>query len=360
MQLTEQTRDLYAEKAPELLQAITASDEGMIMKRDPATDYCVKFDAGWCSIHRDYGDTFLGDACHFYPRVTRALETHVHTTLALSCPEAARQALLESAGLDTTAREVLRVPFSLRNYLPDGLTADAAMHIHELFLREAANPGFSAERNLLRLVMMGQALEQQPVEQWEAAAGFYATMADGRIPPAEMSTNDLFHLAQALHGLMMATQSAHKPKLIALVTQMLDALGLKVAPGNSEIAVAPDAMERGVALVAHWRAHGAALQPVFTRYLQAQLSQAMFPFAGLGGGLSERMTVMAVRFATWKLALMVLAKASGGAPSESAIIEATYVLARFMDHLADATLSLRIYEETGWVRASRLRGLLME
>lgn len=111
----------------------------------PATDYCVKFDAGWCAIHRDYGPEFLGDACNFYPRVTRALDDHVFTSIALSCPESARLMLYGEDPFGADPREELRIPFSLRNYLPQGMSADDALALHRKFVEEAGNPAFTAE-----------------------------------------------------------------------------------------------------------------------------------------------------------------------------------------------------------------------
>lgn len=40
------------------------------------------------------------------------------------------------------------------------------------------------------------------------------------------------------------------------------------------------------------------------------------------------------------------------------MVEIIQILSRFCDHLADATLSLKIYSETGWVRESRLRAIV--
>src|SRR5579885_2432723 len=72
MQLDAAMRARYASEAPELLEAVADDGAGgFIMKRDPQTDFCVKFENGLCGIQQKYGTAFLGDACHFYPRSTR-------------------------------------------------------------------------------------------------------------------------------------------------------------------------------------------------------------------------------------------------------------------------------------------------
>jgi len=144
MQLTKETVDKYTREAPELMEAVSTGEAEFIMRRDPVTDYCVKFDAGWCGIHRDYGEDFLGDACHFYPRVTRALGGTIITTAALSCPETARLMLYGDDTLAMGARSEMRTPFSLRNVLPEHLNEDAALAIHQQFLDVAGDAQFSA------------------------------------------------------------------------------------------------------------------------------------------------------------------------------------------------------------------------
>jgi hypothetical protein len=358
MQLTPETISLYKEKAPELLDAVDSGEAEFIMKRDPITDYCVKFDAGWCGIHRDYGPEFLGDACNFYPRITRALNDTVVTTMALSCPEAARLMLYDSDAFAATPREELRVPFSLKNYLPAELAPEDALALHQLFIDQAGNETVSAERCLMRVGTVARALETQPLAQWLAAAKVYFTMADGRLLAPQAQPHDMVQLTQALAGLIVASKASSRTGLMDIIHVMEEALGITIDLQTRGFTMAPDAMERGLKLLHGWQKVQASLQPVLHRYLQAQLSQAMFPFAGLGSKLGERTTIIGVRLATVKLALMAAAQQAGGAPDEAEVVRIIYTLSRFLDHLADPALSLSIYSETGWVLEARLRALL--
>ena len=352
MQVASETVAKYRTHATALLDAIVSEDSGFVMKRDPVTDFCVKFDHGLCGIHRDYGADFLGDACHFFPRVTRALGEDVFVTAALSCPEAARLMLLGGDPFAVTPRAEIRVPFSLKQYLPDGISASDAFEIHQRFIAEAANPEFSAEINLLRGVSVAHSLGVQPVSQWSGASAFYFRMAAARIPAAEPIPEDIFNLTHALHGLMTAGNAQKRTRLAAIRDSMAEALGITFDGGT--IATAEDAPARALKLLHRWRTEREqAMQPILTRYLQAQLSAALFPFAGLGDTLADRMTIIGVRFATVKLALMAVESVD-----EPAIIRIVQPLSRFLDHLADPALSLSIYAETGWSREPRLRALL--
>jgi hypothetical protein len=108
-----------------------------------------------------------------------------------------------------------------------------------------------------------------------------------------------------------------------------------------------------------WQQHSASLQPSLRRWLQAQLSIAFFPFSGFGDNTSNRIAIIGVRLATLKLALMAELTLHQKVTDES-FTRIVQSLARFMDHLADPTFSLKIYGETEWLKLQRLRGLLSD
>lgn len=352
MQLTKETIDHYTREAPELMESVSSGEAEFIMRRDPVTDYCVKFDAGLCGIHRDYGESFLGDACHFYPRITRALGSTVMTTAALSCPETARLMLYGDDAFTLDARSVIRTPFSLRNVLPADVSEDAALAIHQQFIDMAGDVQFSAAYNLMRISALARAIEMQPMHVWAEAVPMYAMMAQGRIPQAEADPADVFNLVHALHGLMAASPNP-RPLLVQLVHRVAQSLGVTFEP-NGAMQLAPDASVCALRQLARMRTQETTIEPAMRRYVQAQLSQALFPFAGFGTTLGARVTVIGVRLATLRLALATL----DDAPSADEVVSVVYNLARFMDHLADPALSMQIYQDTGWVRESRLRAIL--
>lgn len=356
MQLTQETIIKYESEAPQLLDAVVTGEAEFVMKRDPATDYCVKFDNGWCGIHRDYGSDFLGDACHFFPRITRAMGDTILTTAALSCPESARLMLMEEGAFAWQPREAQRLPFSMKQYLPEGMNETDALALHDMFLREAGNTEHSAEVNVMRLVAVTQALALQPTAQWKSAAEFYFKIALTRVPAAEAAATDPFNLAHALVGLVNASKASNRPRLQQTIASICQVLGITVEGGN--IALAADSPQRYLSMRHAWQQGD--MQTLLRRYLQAQVSIAFFPFAGLGMSLPERMTIIGVRFATTKLALMAEAKQMGGDVPADVVLRVVQSLSRFMDHLADPTLSLQIYHEAGWIKDARLRALLME
>jgi len=361
MQLSAKTVEKYKAEAPELLDAVSTGEAEFIMKRDPVTDYCVKFDAGWCGVHAKYGAAFLGDACHFFPRATRAVGDTKVMTLAPSCPEATRLMLYGDAPFTLVAREDIRVPDSLKQYQPEALASDAVIALHQWFLDAVAAPGEPASKQLLRLRMACEGLSAQPVNSWPEAAAFYLKMADSRIPAAEVNPADALHVLNALQGLVGAAKATSRPRLMQVMEMMANAMAVTLEWETLQVIASEATATRLQDMARAWHGgYAKAYDSVLKRYLQSQLSLALFPFSGLGDTLDERVLIIAVRFATVQLALCSASVIAEDVLPHEDVVRIIQSLSRFMDHLADATFSLKIYHEVGWNRAARLRGLLGE
>lgn len=358
MQLDERTRARYQKEAPELLDAVGAGEAEYIMKRDPETDYCIKLEGGLCGIHQKYGTFFLGDACHFYPRVTRALGQSITMTAALSCPEITRLCLFSPADFSWKEVQIERLPYLLKNYSHEEFSDMHALAIHKDFMHSVdASP--SAEQGMLRIVSAAGSLEMIEKKSWPDATKFFLSHADARLPEAQPEPNDLVHIVQALMGLMAAAKSSSRPRLEKTVDDMQKALSISIDSQTLTITFEEGSAEKREMLKESWcHAYAAAFALPLKNYLKAQLTMALFPFAGFGHTLSERAVILAVRLATIKLALMALCAESKEMPTEEESICVIQSISRFMDHLSDPAFSFSIYQETGWTRLARLKALL--
>lgn len=358
MQVDSATRERYVRNAPELLEALDTGEAEHIMRRDPKTDHCVKFDQGLCGIHKDYGTDFLGDACHFFPRITRSLGGRAVMTAALSCPEVTRLALFTPQAFGHHEALIDRLPHSLKEYLPQGLSEEDALAVHRAFLDAAADETATAERIVARLSSVARSLAMLRVDSWPTATGFYVASADQRLPKPEPKPEDPFLILQALAGLLSAARPSARPRLDATIDEMGAALRMAPDPETGSLVASQDSYPAWLAMQTHWIDYAAAhFQPILRRWLQAQLSAALFPFAGLGATLPERITIIGVRFATLRLALMSHCQLRRTLPAQEDTVRIVQSLSRFLDHLADPSLSLAICGETGWVKESRLRAV---
>lgn len=337
--------------SPSLADALLTEGATTLMRRDTATDHCVKFSQGLCRIHQEYGAEMLGDACYFYPRIHRAFGESTVVSMAISCPEAARLMLADEQALESVPYMTARMPHHAPNYLPPGISSAAALAIHEQFLAIARDPDIRVEHALMRISAIARGLMHQQPSAWVEALSLYVSLADSRIAAAQPHAADVFNLMHALQGIMRAT---HRPQqaLETRLMRMADQLGMTFLESGA-VSLRDDALSRGLALMAKTKAMEEQLQPLLKRYLAAELSQAHFPFAGFGKTLEDRVTVIGVRFATVKY--MLAASGELDASGASSIIAS---LARCLDHLEDPALSMSIYREVGWHLEGRLRALI--
>jgi lysine-N-methylase len=359
MQMDSATYQKYQTTAPELLDAVEVVGEGeYIMRKDPVSTYCVRYDGGKCGIHTSYGESYLGDACHFYPRVTRSLGDQLLMTATMSCPEVARIALFSDDPQALLPMQVERVPQQMRDVLPEGLSAQEALVVHQAFLDAFTQEDCTAEHALLRVSSVARSMGIFDRKSWPGLVPTYLRLADGRLPVAEQQVADPFNLLQALCGLVSASQKAVSPRLQLTLDEMQRALKTTVDMQSLSLNIAPDASEAYASLIQQWQAVASYYDPMLKRWLMMQISTACFPFAGLGATLTERITIIGVRFATLKLALQCSCGINGDILPQDIVVRIIQGLSRFLDHLGDPGFSLQIYAETGWDKEARLRGLI--
>lgn len=81
----------------------------------PETSVCPFMEEKLCAVQRELGDSHLSNTCYSYPRLTRTFAGQVEQSLTLSCPEAARQALLQPDAFDFMEHGVNVRPGSVVN-----------------------------------------------------------------------------------------------------------------------------------------------------------------------------------------------------------------------------------------------------
>jgi len=358
MQLDEATLERYKQKAPELLDAVEPAEETpWIMRKDKQTGYCVKYEGGLCGIHKKYGDDFLGDACHFYPRSTRALGNSHIMTATLSCPEIARLSLFSDTAFAFKESDVARLPYTLKNYLPESMSHEDALAVHSAFL-QATQDAAKVEIILARIASVARSIELLDKNSWAGAVPFYLRNADTRLPVPLKNPADPFNLLHALCGIVVATHKPPGERLSLTINDIEKALSSTLDWQNVLIHTGENSLDAYEKIKKIYNEQEKIFQPILKNYLQMQLSLSLFPFSGLGSNLSERITIIGVRLATIKLALMSACSIGDGALPQEVVVRVVQSLSRIMDHLGDPSFSLQIYAETGWSKEDRLRGLL--
>lgn len=360
MQINSDMLELYKKDAPELLAAVEQDADGsFIMRKDKQTSYCVKFDDGKCGIQISHGEKFLGDACYFYPRITRAVGDSNIMSATMSCPEIARIALYGEQPFALEETEFSRLPQEIKNVLPDVLSPEDALSIHAVFIAATQDESASAERIFFRINSVSRSLQRLEKKDWARAVSMYFRLADESLPSPETNINDPFNLLHSLCGLVVASKKSVSPRLQQTISEIEQALHVTLDWKNILINTSDESLVAYNNLHKLWQNEMQEVYaPLLKRWLAAQLSSAFYPFSGLGNTLSARATIIGVRLAILRLALASAYGINKGILYQDDVVRVVQSLSRFLEHLANPSFSLEIYGETGWDRESRMLGLL--
>lgn len=359
MQVDGATVAKYQKASPDLFAAIEADITGdFIMKKDAQTGFCVKFEDGKCGVQIAHGEAMLGDACFFYPRITRMFGDGAVMTATMSCPEIARIALFEDGGAEFVEVDFVRLPVEIKNVLPDEITKGDALEIHNVFIASTEDKNASVEQIFLRINSVVNSLQLLDKKDWLGAIPMYFRFADGRLPTPQKNINNPFNLLHALCGLVVASKKSPNPRLAQIISDIEKSLDAKLDWKNVLIATSDNSLEASNNLQKIWHDEmQEKYQPLLKKWLSAHLSASLFPFAGLGETMAQRATIIGVRLATLKLALTASYNINGEL-ADADIVKIVQSLSRFLEHLASPTFSLQIYAEAGWSKEASISGLL--
>ena len=325
----------YQEKAPELLETVDLTQG--IMKKEPTARFCAQLCEGLCAIQNTYGSDFLGDSCHFYPRIVHRIGGRQLMVGSTSCPEMLRLMLEESAPFVREEVTLARMPGIRRDILPEGVAAEQALAVMDEFMAIAANDAHSPEDVMMQIIdTMCEGMDQGVAKPGNAYGIYYA-----------LALTEAF------------ASAPRRPRLDAVMQGMEAQLGCRFARAERSVSFTPDAANRLAQLTARWHGVKDALAPMLRRWIQAQLAMTAFPFGGLSGLTAfEHTAVLVQRFATMRLALMCHVAEDGTPPDVATAMRVIQVLSRFMDHLADAKLTQMIFRDMGWSSPNQLKELI--
>jgi hypothetical protein len=206
---------------------------------------------------------------------------------------------------------------------------DDALAIHALFLH-MLDDGAPIEHVLLRIRSVTQSLQSLPQTSWKEALPMYIRMADGRIPPAQPQMADAFNILNILCVLVALSPPTARPRLQQTIDEMCGALQVIFDKNAYTLQTTEQSAPQWQAMQEVWKGQWSmTLQPLLRRWVRSQLSLSLFPFAGAGEDAVQRITIIAIRFATVRLALMSACVMYEGVPPQTEIVRIVQSLARF-------------------------------
>lgn len=344
----------YEASAPELLAILDR--KANILRREPTGQHCAQLCDGVCSVHQKYGTELLGDACYFYPRLVHNIGGSKVMSGAISCPEMLRLVMHERQPFARAEPTTGRMPAHRRDVVPDGWSAAAVEAIIDAAMACAGDASHTPETIMHQLLALAEIMEYATPNDWHEQ--WQRTMRAG--PAGESKEGDSHTLYYALALTEAFGTPGVSKKLQGIMQAMEQQLCCRFARESRDMQFLEGSAGVQARLWQRWNMDTrAARAPMLRRWIQAQLAMTAYPFGGFHAiGFAQRGAVLVQRFATMRLALMCHVPASGAAPDEQVVMEVMQGLSRFMDHLADAKLTMMIHRDAGWQTPTRLRGLI--
>lgn len=344
----------YEADAPELLAILDR--EANILRREPTGQHCAQLCEGSCSVHTKYGTDFLGDACYFYPRLLHNIGGNMVMSGAISCPEMLRLVMQDAAPFVRGAAREGRLPAHRRDIVPKGWHAADVEAVIDAALELAADEHLSPEVVMQQLLCLAETVQASTPEDWRMR--WQDAMAAAPVGLSKASDSHTLYYALALTEAF--GPAGVSQKLGGIMHTMEQALGCRFNRDSRDMQFVDGSNDVQTRLWQRWNIDArAAHAPMLRRWIQAQIAMTMFPFAGFHAlDTAQRGAVLVQRFATMRLALMCHLPVSGSALTEQMVMDVMQGLSRFMDHLADADLTMMIHRDAGWSTPARLRGLI--
>jgi hypothetical protein len=357
MQVNQKLYSLYKEKAPELLDILEEKDGLSIIKRDSKTDHCVKFEKGICGIQAKHGSDYLGDACHFFPRITRKIGSKTVMSAALSCPEITRLVLTSPNPFEFNEVNIERLPESLQDHLTNDLNEEDTLLIINQLINIINDKKVKPETALIKIATLARSLDNLPKESWFKALGALSPIAEQLAQAKKLNENDPYFLIQSFVLLAKASNNKLSPKLKEIFHDIAEALKIDINWETAEVVInQTGSFEKYSSL--YKQLNNEELEEILRRYLITSFIISFLPFSTTVEKVQDQVLIAAAKYSLIKLAIVTLVDLTNFKLNESKIITLIHSLSRFLDHLSNPNFLLTVFKDYGWGEEGRLRSLL--
>jgi hypothetical protein len=357
MQVNHKLQALYKEKSPELLDTLEERNGLSIVKRDSKTDYCIKFENGICGIHAKHGSDYLGDACHFFPRIIRKIGNKTVMSAALSCPEITRLVLTSSNPFEYNEISLERLPETLHEHLINDLSEEEMLLIINQLISIIDDKKVKPGQALIKIATLARSLDNLPKKDWYKALQALSPIAEQLAQAKKLDENDPYFLIQSFALLAKASNNKLSPKLKDIFLDIAHALNIEINWDTAEVIInQKDSFEKYSSL--YKSLNNERLEEIFRRYLISSFIISFLPFSSSIEKVQDQVLILGFKYSLVKLAIITLVDLTNSKLNESKIFTLIHSLSRFLDHLSNPNFSLTVFKQYGWGEEGRLRSLL--
>lgn len=329
---------------------------------NPVTQECPMLEERLCSVHKKLDESYLSHTCFTYPRSSRNFGGQYEQALTLSCPEAARQALLEPDAFDFLEEAITVRTDSLAKVEPQyGMSLELMNEVRIFCLQLMRTDGLELWQKLAVLGTFCEALTATLASGGHAGVpslleGFVSMIENGSVLDAlrELQPN---HPAQAR---VFATfwQSKRGTTASALQNAVITAIaeGLRADPvtGSLSVETLTESYTTGVARLATAME---AAPHLLEHYILNEMFHDLFPFKG--SSPYDHYLQLVSRFGLLRLMLAGVCNTDGAVPDAAALVRTVHVYCRRFQH--DRNFAHRVNQalkSSGLDKLEKLYGFL--
>ncbi len=336
----------------------------------PDTGECPMLEERLCAVQNALGEDKLSNVCFTYPRKVQQVGDVCQQALTLSCPEAARLALLADDAFEFVESAIAVRPAVVEQVQPKGgLSLEQMNEVRFFCLQIVRGEGLQLWQKLAMLGLFCETLTQalQAGEQDRLAEIMQTT----RTLITSGQAADLFanmapqHDMQALtfHLLWRFSKTIHmRPTHRMVFDAMADGLGADPKTGEVPEAQLIARYQQGLALLPTALQDAPALMQNF---VQNDMLREIFPFgagtSNVGGNDTpqDQFLRLATRFGLVRFMLAVQCRADVPLPGVPALVRTVQVFARRFQH--DGEFAAQVdtcLKNLGWDQLDKIFRLL--
>lgn len=322
---------------------------------------CPALQDGLCGVHASLGESFLSNLCHSFPRTHRRVNGQTEQMITLSCPEAARLALLAEDAFDfVEAPSHLRESDLVRVEGRYGIAPDIVdetrifclnlMRTRELPVWQRLGMlGAFCDALTLACIRKEQAGIPELIEQFVRMieSGELTTTLE-QVQPNHEAQAMVFATLWAAKGFETSSQYQHE-----LMQEIAGKFGAD-ASGQVDAGRLVDAYRRGLERMDEVLASAPWL---IEHYLINEMYTQLFPFTGHNP--YDSFVHLTARFGLLRLLLAVQCNTDGPLPPAETMTATVFLQCRRFQH--DPGYGQKVKEsfyESGWAELSKAYSLL--
>jgi len=326
------------------------------------TAACPLMQDSLCSVQKHLNESYLSDTCFSYPRSTRQFAGSIEQSLTLSCPEAARQALLSPDAFDFVENKIFVRDTSASKIKPmHGLRPETMNEIRIFCFQVMRTQGVEVWEKLALLGIFCESLtkaiqahNQQgiPALIEELVAG----LENGSITEAlkDLLPNHNYQAVVFAAMWSVRNKSSHSASQNAILDMIAKGMATDPASEQSHEQQIVNNYRRGIERLP--AALGEAPW-LMEHYLLNEMFSNLFPFGDTTP--YDHYLRLVARFGMVRFMLTAQCNSSDSLPTPALLVQTVQVFCRRVQH--DSKFSQKINQalhNTGWDRLERIYGFL--